>query len=55
MTTKPPPCVGGGRGVGARIVEVLTDGNADDARTVLGLIDEMDDVASFTADTGVGA
>ncbi len=32
------------------IAEVLTDGNADDARTALGLIDEMDDVASFTAD-----
>ena len=32
------------------IAEVLTDGNADDARTALGLIGEMDDVASFTAD-----
>ncbi len=28
----------------------MTGGNADDARTALGLIDEMDDVASFTAD-----
>jgi IS5 family transposase len=35
---------------GVIIAEVLTDGNADDARTALGLIDEMDDVASFTAD-----
>jgi len=33
------------------IAEVLTDGNADDARTALGLIDEVDgDLASFTAD-----
>jgi hypothetical protein len=31
--------------------EILTDGNADDARTALGLIDEVDrDIASFTAD-----
>jgi transposase len=35
---------------GVIIAEVLTDGNADDARTAVGLIDEMDDVASFTAD-----
>ena len=35
---------------GVIIAEVLTDGKADDARTALGLIDEMDDVASFTAD-----
>jgi IS5 family transposase len=35
---------------GVIIAEVLTDGNADDARTALGLIDETDDVASFTAD-----
>ena len=35
---------------GVIIAEVLTDGNADDARTALSLIDEMDDVASFTAD-----
>jgi hypothetical protein len=39
---------------GVIIAEVLTDGNADDARTALGLIDEMDDVASFTADTRSG-
>jgi hypothetical protein len=32
------------------IAEVLTDGNADDAKAALGLIDEMNDVASFTAD-----
>ncbi len=36
---------------GMIIAEILTDGNADDARTALGLIDEMDGVASFTADT----
>jgi IS5 family transposase len=35
---------------GVIIAEVLTDGNADDARTALGLMDEMGDVASFTAD-----
>ena len=35
---------------GVIIAEILTDGNADDARTALGLIDEMDYVASFTAD-----
>ena len=35
---------------GVIIAEALTDGKADDARTALGLIDEMDDVASFTAD-----
>jgi IS5 family transposase len=35
---------------GVIIAEVLTDGNADDARTALGLMDEMDDIASFTAD-----
>ena len=39
---------------GVIIAEVLTDGNADDARTALGLIDEMDEVASFTADTRSG-
>ena len=39
---------------GVIIAEVLTDGNADDARTALGLIDEMDDVSSFTADTRSG-
>jgi hypothetical protein len=34
------------------IAEILTDRNADDARTALGLIDEADgDIASFTADT----
>ena len=32
------------------VAEVLTDGNADDARTAVGLIDEIHDVASFTAD-----
>jgi hypothetical protein len=31
---------------GVIIAEVLTDGKADDARTALGLIDEMDDVAA---------
>jgi hypothetical protein len=36
---------------GVIIAEVLTDGNSDDARTALGLIDEVDeDVASITAD-----
>jgi hypothetical protein len=36
---------------GVIIAEVLTDGDADDARTALGLIDEVDgDLASFTAD-----
>jgi IS5 family transposase len=35
---------------GVIVAEVLTDGNADDARTALGLIDEMDDIAGFTAD-----
>jgi transposase len=35
---------------GAIVAEVLTDGNADDARTALGLIDEMDEIESFTAD-----
>jgi IS5 family transposase len=36
---------------GVIIAEVLTDGNADDARTAIGLIDEVDaDIASFTAD-----
>ena len=39
---------------GVIIAEVLTDGKADDARTALGLIDEMGDVASFTADTRSG-
>ncbi len=39
---------------GVIIAEVLTDGEADDARTALGLIDEMDEVASFTADTRSG-
>ena len=36
--------------VGVIIAKVLTDGNADDAKADLGLIDEMNDVASFTAD-----
>jgi hypothetical protein len=36
---------------GMILAEVLTDGHADDARTALGLIDEVDgDMASFTAD-----
>ncbi len=36
---------------GVIVAEVLTDGNADDARTALGLIDEVGgDMASFTAD-----
>jgi hypothetical protein len=39
---------------GVIVAEVLTDGNADDARTALGLIDEMDEVANFTADTRSG-
>ncbi len=40
---------------GVIVAEVLTDGNADDARTALGLIDEVDgDMASFTADTRSG-
>ena len=33
------------------VAEVLTDGNADDAKTTLNLIDEVEgDIASFTAD-----
>jgi hypothetical protein len=37
---------------GMILAGVLTDGRADDARTALGLIDEVDgDIASFTADT----
>ena len=39
---------------GVILAEVLTDGNADDARTALGLIDEMDEIESFTADTRSG-
>jgi hypothetical protein len=36
---------------GVIVAEVLTDGNADDARTALSLIEEVDgDIASFTAD-----
>jgi transposase len=35
---------------GTIVAEVLTNGNADDARAALGLMNEMDDVASFTAD-----
>jgi hypothetical protein len=36
---------------GVIVAEVLTDGNADDARTALGLIDDVDgEIASFTAD-----
>jgi hypothetical protein len=37
---------------GTIVAEVLTNGNADDARTALGLVDEVGgDIASFTADT----
>jgi hypothetical protein len=37
------------------IAEVLTDGNADDAKAALGLIDEVDaDMASVTADAAYG-
>jgi transposase len=36
---------------GTIVAEVLTNGNADDARTALGLVDEVGaDIASFTAD-----
>ena len=36
---------------GVIVAEALTDGNADDARSAPGLIDEVDgDIASFTAD-----
>ena len=36
---------------GVIVAEVLTDGNADDAKTALNLIDEVEgDIASFTAD-----
>ncbi len=36
---------------GAIVAKVLTDGNADDAATALGLIDEVEgNIASFTAD-----
>ena len=35
---------------GVIIAEVLTDGNSDDEKAALGLIDEMNHVASFTAD-----
>ncbi len=36
---------------GAIVAEVLTDGNANDAKTALNLIDEVEgDIASFTAD-----
>ena len=35
---------------GAIVAKVLTDGNADDAATALGLIDAVEDIASFTAD-----
>jgi IS5 family transposase len=35
---------------GAIVAEVLTDGDAHDSKTALDLIDEIDDVASFTAD-----
>jgi len=37
---------------GTIVAEVLTNGDADDARTALGLVDEVGgDIASFTADT----
>lgn len=40
---------------GMVIAKVLTDGNVDDARTALDLIDEVDrDIASFTADAAYG-
>jgi hypothetical protein len=39
---------------GAIVAEVLTDGDAHDSNTALDLIDEIDDVASFTADTRSG-
>ncbi len=39
---------------GAIVAEVLTDGDAHDSNTALNLIDEIDDVASFTADTCSG-
>jgi transposase len=35
---------------GTIVAEVLTNGNADDARTAHNLIDEVEDIASFTAD-----
>ncbi len=35
---------------GTIVAEVLTEGEAHDSKTALDLIDEMDDVASFTAD-----
>jgi IS5 family transposase len=36
---------------GSIVAEILTDGDSDDSRTALNLIDEIkDDVASFTAD-----
>jgi len=35
---------------GAIVAEVLTDGDAHDSNTALDLIDEIDDIASFTAD-----
>jgi len=35
---------------GAIVVEVLTEGDAHDSDTALNLIDEIDDIASFTAD-----
>ena len=39
---------------GTNVAEVLTNGNADDARTAHNLIDEVEDIASFTADTRSG-
>ncbi len=39
---------------GAIVEEVLTDGDAHDSNTALDLIDEIDDITSFTADTRSG-
>ena len=40
---------------GAIVAEVPTDGDAHDSKTALDLIDEIDDVASFTADAAYDA
>ncbi|MAE69824.1 MAG: hypothetical protein CME06_05080 [Gemmatimonadetes bacterium] len=40
---------------GEIVAEVLTDRNADDARTALSLVDEIDEIASFTADAAYDA
>ena len=39
---------------GAIVAETLTDGDAHDSNTALNLIDEIDDIACFTADTRSG-